>query len=358
MNDKYLPSSNSSDPLVASVLTKSTRAKAKTFVDRFSIIPNVSRSGRNSSVGSFTEHLAPQQFIVIEIEDTGIGLSPEAMDQLFSPFKQAQSLAGGTGLGLYSLSKRMEALNGYYGVEGRRDGNQGCMFWFAFPYRPDLEMAKTKPSKRLSVLVGMPPTIVEEHDQGSKDHANNPTPKREVSPIPLGPISLHQQNSYKAAFHDDSNEPLLILLVDDSLTIQKMTGSMLQKHGHHVDIAENGAAALDKIFHQYHNTGKPYDLVLMDLSMPVMDGLEATRRLRQKEDELNQQLQLQHQQLQQLKKIDGLSLLHHLVVGISANTDSDVVISTLESGADEFMCKPFTMQTFVDTMEKLLEHSE
>lgn len=48
------------------------------------------------------------------------GISPEAMQTLFSPFKQTQRLTGGTGLGLYSLAKRIEALHGMYGVRGRR----------------------------------------------------------------------------------------------------------------------------------------------------------------------------------------------------------------------------------------------
>lgn len=59
------------------------------------------------------------------------------MQALFSPFKQTQRLAGGTGLGLYSLAKRLEALNGRYGVAKRRDGRQGSLFWFSIPYRPD-----------------------------------------------------------------------------------------------------------------------------------------------------------------------------------------------------------------------------
>ncbi len=56
------------------------------------------------------------QFLRVEVQDTGIGLSDEAMQSLFNPFKQAQRLAGGTGLGLFSLAKRVEALQGTYGV--------------------------------------------------------------------------------------------------------------------------------------------------------------------------------------------------------------------------------------------------
>ena len=54
----------------------------------------------------------------------------------------AQSFAGGTGLGLYSLAKRSDALGGYYGVRARKDGIQGSVFWFAIPYKPDLVNAK------------------------------------------------------------------------------------------------------------------------------------------------------------------------------------------------------------------------
>jgi K+-sensing histidine kinase KdpD len=78
------------------------------------------------------------QYLLFEIEDTGIGISDEKMASLFNPFQQAQKLAGGTGLGLFSLSKRLDALHGYYGVRRRTDGVQGSVFWFAIPYKPDM----------------------------------------------------------------------------------------------------------------------------------------------------------------------------------------------------------------------------
>jgi hypothetical protein len=73
----------------------------------------------------------------ITISDSGIGISESARASLFQPFQQAQKMAGGTGLGLYSLRKRVEALGGRCGVASRDDGARGSAFWFDFPYRPD-----------------------------------------------------------------------------------------------------------------------------------------------------------------------------------------------------------------------------
>lgn len=78
-------------------------------------------------------------YLRVEVQDSGIGVPVEMRDRLFHPFRQTQKLAGGTGLGLYSLAKRLEALNGRYGVEGRRDGAKGSIFYFSVPYRPDWE---------------------------------------------------------------------------------------------------------------------------------------------------------------------------------------------------------------------------
>jgi signal transduction histidine kinase len=75
--------------------------------------------------------------ILISVEDAGIGISEKERMDLFQPFKQVQRLAGGTGLGLYSLSSRIHALQGSRGVSTRKDGKQGSTFWFAIPYRPD-----------------------------------------------------------------------------------------------------------------------------------------------------------------------------------------------------------------------------
>jgi signal transduction histidine kinase len=102
-----------------------------------------------------------------EVSDCGIGITEETMSTLFAPFKQAQRLAGGTGLGLFSLAKRVEALHGQYGVRTRHDGTQGSMFWFSIPYRPD-NVSFTP--RHLSPTVFLPP---EEAPPTLVAHANS-----------------------------------------------------------------------------------------------------------------------------------------------------------------------------------------
>mmetsp|Transcript_42421 Transcript_42421/g.73776 ORF Transcript_42421/g.73776 Transcript_42421/m.73776 type:complete len:699 (-) Transcript_42421:784-2880(-) len=119
--------------------------------------------------------LESKPMVMVEVEDTGIGLSEEGMRNLFAPFKQAQRLAGGTGLGLFSLANRMESLQGHCGVRGRRDGQQGCLFWFAFPYKPDEEAAEAALEQDLTA---------ETLAQLSEKHRLASTPVTSSSPAP------------------------------------------------------------------------------------------------------------------------------------------------------------------------------
>jgi hypothetical protein len=88
------------------------------------------------------------RLVRVSVIDSGIGIPSESRQHLFQPFGQTQRRAGGTGLGLYSLRRRMEALHGACGVSRRADGQRGSVFWFEFPYRPD-ESAAAMTSTRL-----------------------------------------------------------------------------------------------------------------------------------------------------------------------------------------------------------------
>ncbi|MBM3548522.1 MAG: response regulator [Alphaproteobacteria bacterium] len=161
-----------------------------------------------------------------EIVDTGIGLTEEAKAKLFGSFTQADSSIsrrfGGTGLGL-AISKQLVALmGGEIGVES--EVGKGSTFWVEIVFAP-----------------------------GEK-------PKEEV-----------QANVAAARLR-----PLSILLAEDNKVNQMVALGLLKPAGHQVDVVETGADAVTAV-----DWGKKtYDLILMDMHMPVMDGVQATRRIR------------------------------------------------------------------------------
>ena len=160
-----------------------------------------------------------------EVVDTGIGIPESAKDRLFKEFSQADASInrrfGGTGLGL-AISKRLiEAMGGAIGVVSTPGA--GSTFWFEIP----LQVAE-------------------------------PTAE------PADPAADLQNP--EAALH--------ILVVEDMVVNQKLAKGMLRSLGHVVDIAEDGEAALAKV------QARSYDLILMDMQMPRMNGLEATAAIR------------------------------------------------------------------------------
>jgi CheY-like chemotaxis protein len=234
------------------------------------------------------------EMLRITVEDEGIGISDDKKSSLFKPFQQTMRLAGGTGLGLYSLSKRVEVLKGSFGVVDRTDGQQGSRFWFSIPYSPDESVDFVSSS----LVRG-----------GSCDNIDS------------------KVCSASLVSNDDLTSPNILacptaLVVEDSIVISKSTKKMLEKGGYKVDVAENGAIGLEKM------KAKVYSVVIMDLQMPVMDGLEATRRMRLLEGE---------------QSFQASGKCKQYVIGASANGADDVMREAMESGMNMFVEKPFSM---------------
>jgi signal transduction histidine kinase/CheY-like chemotaxis protein len=162
------------------------------------------------------------------VSDTGIGIPSDVQMHLFQPFSQAEECTtrkyGGTGLGL-AISKRLaELMSGAIGIESTP--GQGSTFWFTADLKP-----------------GEPPARAQ---QGSV---------RSVAPKP------HHRGS--------------ILVAEDNPINQKVARSLLSHLGYGVDLVNNGAEAVERL------KERQYDIVLMDCQMPVMDGFEATKAIRE-----------------------------------------------------------------------------
>ena len=195
--------------------------------------------------------------VLVSVEDNGIGISAEDQKYLFEPFRQVQRRTGGTGLGLYSLKKRMQALHGDCGLTARKDGKQGSVFWFSFPYRPDTHYM----SHVSSVSAMSTETMLSNYNNSTLYESNSKSTDVLTNPPLNQTIDVSQESPMKPI------PKLRILLTDDSPSILKVTSRFLKMNGHEVTTAENGSEALKLI----NSDELIFDVLVTDLQMPVSE---------------------------------------------------------------------------------------
>ncbi len=204
--------------------------------------------------------------IRFEIHDTGIGIASDKLGILFDSFAQADasitSKYGGSGLGLAICKGLVEIMQGEIGVQS--EPGKGSQFWVEMPleFSPD----------------------------------SNREPPADSQSIPGGV---------------DNGQPLHILLAEDVATNQLVAKRLIEKFGHRVDIADNGEEVLQALDNQQ------YDLIFMDVRMPEMDGLTATRQIRQ---------------------MDKVKDIH--IIAMTANATKEDMQECMNAGMNDFVSKP------------------
>lgn len=211
--------------------------------------------------------------------DTGIGMSPEFLEHAFEPYMQADnnslSSIKGVGLGLAIVKQTVEAMGGTLDVESRL--NEGTKYTIRLPFKLD----------------------------------PNPTVKAPT-------------------FEHLSLKGVKALLVEDNELNMEIAKFHLEQENVQVFTAVNGEEAVEMF--QKSEVGF-FDIILMDIMMPIMDGLEATRRIRN------------------MNRADAMSIP---IIAMSANAFQEDIEKSLEAGLNEHLVKPLDGKTVTDTMKKFL----
>lgn len=215
--------------------------------------------------------------ILLEVKDTGIGIPQEKKQQIFERFEQAEistsRLYGGTGLGLNIVEKLVTLFGGEVKLESEE--GKGSLFSFELEFKDCTAYEPQKVTKKVE-------------------------------------SNGHIFKGYK------------ILLVEDNFHNQLLAKSYFKRWGAEITIAENGAVALDILLKSN------FDIILMDLQMPKMDGFVATNKIRK-----------------ELK-------LNIPIIGCSANSEASELKKCFDSGMNDFISKPYSEDGLIQTTLKHL----
>jgi signal transduction histidine kinase/CheY-like chemotaxis protein/HPt (histidine-containing phosphotransfer) domain-containing protein len=226
------------------------------------------------------------------VDDEGPGLpKDQAADKLFALFAKGKDRPGKAGLGLYFCKMTVERWGGRIGAENRPNG--GSRFWFCLPHAPRPARAGAAESK-------------------------SPENAREEA-APAG-----KQRVGKAS------RSLRILVADDTEINRELAMELMKARGHSPVGVANGREALSALERDH------FDVVLMDEVMPEMNGLEATRAIRQKE---------------------AGSAKHQVIIGLTGNATKEDEKRCLEAGEDAYLSKPFDMHRLFQMIESSAHES-
>ena len=264
----------------------------------FNLVANAIKFTENGSVEVSVRPVRGAEesdLVRFEVRDTGIGLSPEQKDRVFERFTQADASTtrryGGAGLGLAISRQLVGLMDGEIGVESTPGA--GSQFWFTARLQP-----------------------VAENDQDEPELLGMGTGKA-VSRLG-GQLPLDMDLSIGAH----------VLLAEDNPINQQLGSTMLEGFGCTTVVAENGRVALEA----YRSTD--FDVVLMDVHMPEMDGFEATRRIRDYER-------------------DG-KRARTPIVALTADVLEGALEACEEAGMDGYVSKPFTKADLLDALRRVL----
>jgi signal transduction histidine kinase/CheY-like chemotaxis protein len=217
-----------------------------------------------------------------EVKDTGIGIPPEALAEVFLPFHQVQNtrarLRGGTGLGLAISQRIIETMGGQIRAESRMGAGSVFSFELEFELAPNV-------------------------------------------------VLTHAESDF-AQFDAADRLQGMVLLVEDNIVNRLVGAEMLRSIGVEVIEAEDGAQALALLERQR------VDLVLMDLQMPVLDGLGATRQAREREARLR------------LPRVP--------IVALTANAFDEDITASMSAGMDGHLAKPYSREQLYDLLRRWL----
>ena len=251
------------------------------------------------------------------VEDTGIGISSDDMDAIFTGFEQADGGSsrryGGTGLGLSISRQLIRLMGGEVGIRSSVDVGSSFFFSLTLEKGGALEVSGSDGKSAECRENRLPET---------------PVMQRAASESP----EAARTACLPGAGREDARAGLQearprVLVVEDNPINQEIIAELLRDQGLDVHTVENGREALDIIERE------PFDLIFMDLQMPVMDGLAATRAIRALPD----------------------SVLSHLpIVALTANAMEQDKAQCREAGMDDFISKPIDVPELLSKLERWL----
>lgn len=236
-------------------------------------------------------------YLISHIRDTGIGIPAHKLDTIFEAFNQADNSTtrqfGGTGLGLTISQRLCHLMQGYIKAESKE--NVGSTFYFRLLNTPTSQHESAKPITQ--------PHLPEDDS-------------RSAHPLSSPPSSLS----------------LNVLLVEDNLINQKLMLTLLEREGHRTTLAHHGENALQLFL----SAPQPFDIILMDVQMPIMNGYEAARQIRLIEESDPYRFPIP-------------------IIALTANAMIGDAERCLEAGMNDYLSKPIQIDRL---KQKLIEWSK